>query len=272
MKIKLLTLGIYRNQKTNNSTIFGATRQEREERDRKIVEMYNQGAERKEISERIGLSKTRVYEILHRYGINIRERSDKKREVKIPKLTPEQELLVKENKKLVDFFMSPQFYQSISWQDPPTVRNLKYLIRSIIDEIKHDCAEYSEYEQAGEEALIKAASKYDPQKGSFSTYAFFWIAQGIVRLHKKKLKEKTKPKTISLDKGIGNKEDKKNLYSIIPDKSTTPVEEASKNEKIKKVFEIVDKLELSDKYNKIFEMRYREGKTLKEIGDTFGTT
>lgn len=184
----------------------------------------------------------------------------------LPPLTPQQQQLVETNTALVDFVMSPRFYQSKN--NSPRMQNLKTIISAIMTNIDSKDDKYEDYKNAGIKGLINAARKYNSQKGAFSTYACYCIAQKIMRESQKHLLAAPK---VSLNQEIKDKDT--TLASIIKDnRSLSPEEQVAKKEEIKKLFDIVCRLNLSERYQRILEMRYIEEKTLRQIGEEFGIT
>lgn len=67
-------------------------------------------------------------------------------------------------------------------RDRLVAANLRLVI-SIVKHYRNSSLELMDLVQAGNEGLLKAVDEYDPRRGfRFSTYAYWWIRQGVTRL------------------------------------------------------------------------------------------
>lgn len=118
---------------------------------------------------------------------------------------------------------------------------------------------------AAEDGLIRAAQKYDPAKGRFSTYAVLWIRQRIWQ----RIKElsQVRPQWSAQLEALGDL-DLPSRYRDPPDhRSLDPERAASIAERLEQCRRVCPRL-----YWKILDQRYRLGLTLQVIGDELRLT
>jgi RNA polymerase sigma factor (sigma-70 family) len=111
--------------------------------------------------------------------------------------------------------------------------------------------EYDELQSAAYFGLVDAASRYNPEKGCFSSFVFLRII-GEIKDYIKKNSSKA------------------SIISIFQEKNTIEIEQPSKNDD----FETKDLLNFAIKplnaiAKKVIKLYYIEGKSMKEIGNCF---
>ena len=125
--------------------------------------------------------------------------------------------------------------------------------------------------QEGLHGLFLAARKYDPSRGKFSTYAYWWINK-YVRNAAKDICDRRR-KTVSLDASVGNDdEDGDSLLDFCADETPTAFENVARRDDWAHVAELLRGL--TERERRIVELRFglfgSAEHPLREIGEEMG--
>jgi len=113
--------------------------------------------------------------------------------------------------------------------------------------------------------LMKAVERFDPSRGKFRTYAFYWVEAEIQKQLRTPTRRRKRRPTVSLDAPTA---DGLTLHDLLADQKPSPFDDTATVQRRERVRSALKGLRERDR--RIVRMAFFDEMTLAQIGDVIG--